>query len=88
MIDNPNDPSLRSFIDVPPDSPFPIQNLPFGVFQRPGVRPDPRFPAQRLLARWRCACRRLQPVTRWSIITHHFIERPFIMCYVTFNLLK
>jgi fumarylacetoacetase len=33
MIDNPNDPSLRSFIDVPPDSPFPIQNLPFGVFR-------------------------------------------------------
>jgi fumarylacetoacetase len=36
MIDNPNDPSLRSFIDVPPDSPFPIQNLPFGVFHRHG----------------------------------------------------
>ena len=34
MIDNPNDPSLRSFIDVSPDSPFPIQNLPFGVFRR------------------------------------------------------
>jgi fumarylacetoacetase len=34
MIDNPNDPSLRSFIDVPPDSPFPIQNLPFGVFRK------------------------------------------------------
>ena len=32
MIDDPNDPSLRSFIDVAPDSPFPIQNLPFGVF--------------------------------------------------------
>jgi fumarylacetoacetase len=32
MIDNPNDPSLRSFIDVAPDSPFPIQNLPFGQF--------------------------------------------------------
>ncbi|MBI2804016.1 MAG: fumarylacetoacetase [Planctomycetes bacterium] len=32
MIDNCNDPSLRSFIDVPADSPFPIQNLPFGVF--------------------------------------------------------
>ena len=35
MIDDPNDPSLRSFIDVPPDSPFPIQNLPFGLFRRP-----------------------------------------------------
>jgi fumarylacetoacetase len=34
MIDNPNDPSLRSFIDVDPTSPFPIQNLPFGVFSR------------------------------------------------------
>ena len=27
------DSPLRSFIDVPPDSHFPIQNLPFGVFQ-------------------------------------------------------
>ncbi len=27
-----NDPSLRSFIDVDPDSHFPIQNLPFGIF--------------------------------------------------------
>lgn len=27
-----NDPSLRSFIDVGPDSHFPIQNLPFGIF--------------------------------------------------------
>ena len=33
MIDDPNDPSLRSFIDVPADSPFPIQNLPFGTFR-------------------------------------------------------
>ena len=33
MSDNPNDPALRSFIDVDPTSPFPIQNLPFGVFQ-------------------------------------------------------
>ena len=29
-----NDPSLRSFIDVPALSHFPIQNLPFGVFRR------------------------------------------------------
>ena len=29
-----NDPALRSFIPVPPDSDFPIQNLPYGVFQR------------------------------------------------------
>lgn len=34
MIDDCNDPSLRSFIDVAPDSPFPIQNLPFGFFLR------------------------------------------------------
>ena len=29
---SPNDPSLRSFVDVPADSDFPIQNLPYGVF--------------------------------------------------------
>ncbi len=29
-----HDPTLRSFIDVHSDSPFPIQNLPFGVFER------------------------------------------------------
>jgi fumarylacetoacetase len=28
------DPALRSFLDVAPDSPFPIQNLPYGVFRR------------------------------------------------------
>ena len=32
---NPNDPSLRSFIEVASDSHFPIQNLPFGVFSTP-----------------------------------------------------
>src|SRR5947209_15284806 len=32
MASNRNDPSLRSFIDIAPDSDFPIQNLPFGVF--------------------------------------------------------
>jgi fumarylacetoacetase len=32
MASNPNDPSLRSFIEVAPDSDFPIQNLPYGVF--------------------------------------------------------
>ena len=31
-IIHPNDPSLRSFIDVDPSSDFPIQNLPYGVF--------------------------------------------------------
>src|SRR6266705_6320428 len=30
---------LRSFIDVPVDSHFPIQNLPFGVFQPKGGKP-------------------------------------------------
>jgi fumarylacetoacetase len=29
-----NDPALRSFIDVPPESHFPIQNLPLGIFRR------------------------------------------------------
>src|SRR5262245_46190281 len=38
-IVNANDPSLRSFIDVPADSHFPIQNLPFGVFHRGGAEP-------------------------------------------------
>ncbi len=33
-----HDPALRSFIDVDPDSPFPIQNLPFGVFKRKAGR--------------------------------------------------
>jgi fumarylacetoacetase len=33
------DPALRSFITVAPDSHFPIQNLPYGVFQRPGEAP-------------------------------------------------
>ena len=36
MNDDVNDPALRSFIDVAADSPFPIQNLPFGVFRRRG----------------------------------------------------
>lgn len=30
---NPNDPSLKSWIDVPANSDFPIQNLPFGIFK-------------------------------------------------------
>ncbi len=28
-----NDPSLKSWVDVSPDSDFPIQNLPFGIFK-------------------------------------------------------
>ena len=30
---------LKSFIDVSPDSHFPIQNLPFGMFQPRGGKP-------------------------------------------------
>jgi fumarylacetoacetase len=33
MSDHLIDPGTRSFIDVPPESHFPIQNLPFGVFR-------------------------------------------------------
>ncbi len=33
MIDT-NDPNLRSFINVPKESHFPIQNLPYGVFRK------------------------------------------------------
>jgi fumarylacetoacetase len=36
---HPNDPSLRSFIDVDPASDFPIQNLPYGVFSANGLAP-------------------------------------------------
>lgn len=38
---HPNDPKLRSFIDVPPTSDFPIQNLPYGVFST-SDHPSPR----------------------------------------------
>ena len=37
---HPNDPKLRSFIDVDPISDFPIQNLPYGVFSsKDGLAP-------------------------------------------------
>lgn len=37
---HPNDPSLRSFIEVSPTSDFPIQNLPYGVFStKDGLAP-------------------------------------------------
>jgi fumarylacetoacetase len=37
---HPNDPKLRSFIEVSPTSDFPIQNLPYGVFStRDGLAP-------------------------------------------------
>lgn len=38
---NPNSPSLRSFIPYGPDCPFPIQNLPFGIFST-DQNPQPR----------------------------------------------
>src|SRR5262245_41860809 len=34
---NTTDPALRSWVPVPPGSPFPIQNLPYGVFRRDGA---------------------------------------------------
>jgi fumarylacetoacetase len=34
-----NDPKLRSWVDVPPNSDFPIQNLPFGVFKTKYLTP-------------------------------------------------
>ncbi|MGC2810857.1 MAG: fumarylacetoacetase [Bradyrhizobium sp.] len=37
---HPNDPALRSFVEVDPVSDFPIQNLPYGVFSsRDGLAP-------------------------------------------------
>ena len=38
---HPNDPSLKSFVEVAADSHFPIQNLPFGVFST-DADPAPR----------------------------------------------
>jgi fumarylacetoacetase len=39
-MSHPNDPKLRSFIDVDPASDFPIQNLPYGVFStKDGLAP-------------------------------------------------
>lgn len=34
-----NSSSLRSWVPVAPDSDFPIQNLPFGIFATPGIAP-------------------------------------------------
>jgi len=40
VTSHPNDPKLRSFIDVAPTSDFPIQNLPYGVFSsKDGLAP-------------------------------------------------
>jgi fumarylacetoacetase len=40
-MDPTNEPALRSFVPVAPESHFPIQNLPYGVFRRPGEQPRP-----------------------------------------------
>jgi fumarylacetoacetase len=37
-----NDPALRSFVPVPPESHFPIQNLPYGAFRRTSGPPRRR----------------------------------------------
>jgi fumarylacetoacetase len=34
-----NDPKLKSWVEVPMDSDFPIQNLPFGIFKTPYLTP-------------------------------------------------
>ncbi|MDX1939766.1 MAG: fumarylacetoacetase [Saprospiraceae bacterium] len=39
MIIKANDPKLRSWVNIPPNSDFPIQNLPFGIFKTPGLTP-------------------------------------------------
>lgn len=39
MTDPTTDPALGSWVPVPPDSQFPIQNLPYGVFSRAGEHP-------------------------------------------------
>jgi fumarylacetoacetase len=40
FVPHPNDPALRSFIEVDPVSDFPIQNLPYGVFtSKDGLAP-------------------------------------------------
>ncbi len=41
MATHPNDPTLRSFIEVSPSSDFPIQNLPYGAFSTTAY-PAPR----------------------------------------------
>lgn len=39
MIITANDPSLKSWVEVRPGSDFPIQNLPFGIFQTADTQP-------------------------------------------------
>lgn len=38
-LDLTTDPALRSWVPVPGESDFPIQNLPLGIFRRPGDEP-------------------------------------------------
>ena len=38
-MNNPNDPSLKSWVEVPEGSDFPIQNLPFGIFKTASLSP-------------------------------------------------
>jgi fumarylacetoacetase len=38
-MDNTNNPELKSWIEVSKESDFPIQNLPFGIFRKPGKSP-------------------------------------------------
>ena len=40
MMDKTNNPDLKSWIQVEKGSDFPIQNLPFGIFRRPGKPPS------------------------------------------------
>lgn len=37
----PNDANLKSWVPVPPNHPFPVQNLPFGIFSPNGGDPRP-----------------------------------------------
>ena len=38
-MNNPNDPTLKSWVEVPEGSDFPIQNLPFGIFKTASLSP-------------------------------------------------
>lgn len=40
-MNNANDPSLKSWIEVKSDSDFPMQNIPFGIFSPAGKSPRP-----------------------------------------------
>ena len=38
-----NNPALKSWVDVPAHSDFPIQNLPFGIFEQNAERANNQF---------------------------------------------